>query len=825
MEGYQTLRQNNVHVRLGQALAINAALPASDLKENVTVTARAPVVSVVSNRVSRNFDQHYFEKQPLPNNFYNIVKAAPGVNIDYTGSSGSAMLAYGGTSESQNAFTLDGINVADTGGGGHWVLPSAKWMDEIEVGGLGADAEYGGYTGGVINAVTKSGGNEFHGEVEYLTQPSSWVGNNDSTHPRQDFKFNDVSITAGGPIVKDKLWFFGSGEYWRQETTPLGAVDTSDRKIPRFFGKLTWMANNTNRVTFLAEYDNTTNERRGISESVLPDATSRQRAPGMTLAAHLESFIDANNFLNFKITGYDGRDDYLPYHGDDTPGRVDEDSGNSWQNLDIRELNHRHLVTLDGAWTHFANGLLAADDSHSFKFGAQYERGYSSDDWTRNGGFTYYDDSSQCESYEEYLRNPACGAYYVERGYGEYHESPHYSSVALYAQDSWRIGRFTFNPGLRYGHHKAGWASDQGNTDVYDASFLDPRFGAIWDVMGDARTAVKFHWGRYHDKMYTYLFDREASGHAVVPDQDCYWNSDTGRYDLCDEPTSISARMGKIDHPYVDEALLTFERQLSKDMIVGLDLIDRKFHNIMAMVNENQDYTLITAINNPLTGGTLPIYNLNSAPDFVLTTDNGAHRDFRSAVLRFEKRFSHGWQLTSSLVWTDLDGNILKNNGYANEFRDLNGLTNAEGRMDYAFSKWEYKLGGVVALPYHFQLSGSYTYLSGWYWTPYVRVYGLDYNSSIGRDINLVPRGSEQLPDRQLLDLRLEWSTPLRGGVRMTASLECFNALNKGTVLDIYNRWGSYDIETGEWSKRRNYGTTYQIEDPRQLRAGLRFSF
>lgn len=215
MEGFQTLRQNNVHVRLGQTLAINAALPASDLKENVTVTARAPVVSVVSNRVSRNFDQHYFEKQPLPNNFYNIVKAAPGVNIDYTGSSGSAMLAYGGTSESQNAFTLDGINVADTGGGGHWVLPSAKWMDEIEVGGLGADAEYGGYTGGVINAVTKSGGNEFHGEVEYLTQPSSWVGNNDSTHPRKDFKFNDVSITAGGPIVQDKLWFFASGEYWR----------------------------------------------------------------------------------------------------------------------------------------------------------------------------------------------------------------------------------------------------------------------------------------------------------------------------------------------------------------------------------------------------------------------------------------------------------------------------------------------------------------------------------------------------------------------------------------------------------------------------------
>ena len=95
------------------------------------------------------------------------------------------MLAYGGTTERQNAFTLDGVNVADAGAGQHWILPSIQWMEEIQVGGLGAAAEYGGYTGGIINGVTKSGGNEFHGGVEYYYQPESWIADNDPTQRRR----------------------------------------------------------------------------------------------------------------------------------------------------------------------------------------------------------------------------------------------------------------------------------------------------------------------------------------------------------------------------------------------------------------------------------------------------------------------------------------------------------------------------------------------------------------------------------------------------------------------------------------------------------------
>lgn len=139
---------------------------------------------------------------------------------------------------------------------------------------------------------------------------------------------------------------------------------------------------------------------------------------------------------------------------------------------------------------------------------------------------------------------------------------------------------------------------------------------------------------------------------------------------------------------------------------------------MMAMVNVNDDYTMTTAQNNPLTGGDLPIYILNSPTDFVLTTNNGAYRDYQSAILRFEKRYSQGWQLRSSLVWTDLNGNISSNSGYANEYRDKNGYTNNDGRLALSYSEWEFKLSGAVDLPLGIVASGQYTYLSGQYWTP-----------------------------------------------------------------------------------------------------------
>jgi len=825
LAGFRKVRQDAVRVSLGQALSLDLTLTMATLAEQVTVAGQAPVVSVVANSVSTYIDNDFIDRQPIARNFYSMLGAAPGVNI--SGSNGTTSLAYGGTGNRQNSYTLDGVNVADPGAGGYWLLPSIEWMQEIQIGGLGANAEYGGFTGGVINGVTKSGGNEFHGALEYYYENPSWVSKNAPDFNTDKFSFNDAALSVGGPIKKDKLWFFVSGEYWKQVTTPLGAVTSTTRHIPRYLGKFTWQKDESNRFMLMLEYDDTNQDYRSVSTTVLPEAAYKEDAPNATFGLSWESLLNANNFVSLKFTGFDGREDDLPYHGFNTPGRNDTDTGIYWQNLGITDLSHRHLVTFDASWNLFKDGLFGSKDSHSFKFGAIYENAAMSDNWNRNGGFTYYDDSSLCTSVAAYYANPACGAYYIERGYGEYNERMKYTGLSAYAQDSLRLDRFTINVGLRYGSYKAGWDQPGGTGTVYDVNFIDPRIGLVWDASGDGRSALKAHWGRYHSGMFTYFFDREASGKSATPNQDCYWNSKTGKYDDCDPAVAEYATMGKVNQPYVDEALLTFEQQVGKDMALGVDLIDRRWRDFMAMVNTNQDYTMKTATNNPFGGGTLPIYILNSPYVFVLTTDNPAYRSMRSAILRFDKRYSHGWQLKGSLVWTDLKGNIASNDGYATELQDKNGLTNADGQLDIAYNTWEFKLFGSVDLLWGIVGSANYTYLSGWKEQPYVRVTsGLNYNSGLGRNINLTARGSLEMPDRHLLDVRLAKSIKLSHDLKLTVQGEAFNLSNKNTTTDIYNRWGSYNAKTNTWSgPRSSYYTPYSIETPRELRLGVRLEF
>ncbi len=830
LTGFRPVRREGVRVSLGGSLAVDLVLPLESVSAEAIVTAEAPLVSVVSNAIATNFGGEYINKQAVPRNYYQVITSAPGVNADGGASSGSAILAYGGTSESQNAFTMDGVNVADSGSGQHWVLPAIQWMEEIQIAGLGANAEYGGYTGGVINGITKSGGNTFKGSLDLYYQPDSFTADNTDDSADQEFKFEDYAFSLGGPILKDRLWFFGSAEYWHEVTTPVGARDTSDRTLPRFLGKLTFAANEMNRIFGMVEYDHVKNERRGIDGLTFPEATRKQDGPGVSFSANWESVFSSSSFLNVKLTGYDGNDDYLPYNGTDTAGHEDLYglSGYSLVNAKMQNLSHRHLVTGDASWSLFKDGLFGKSDSHAFKFGALYEKASTTDEWRRNGGFTYYDDSTLCpgdteeEQVANYLRDPSCGWYERSTGYGEYEVHGEHDGFTFYAQDSMRLSRVTVNAGLRYTKYSAGWRKGFGDADIYEVDFVDPRIGFAWDVRGDGRWAIKAHWGRYHSSMYTYLYDREVSGHASVPDGDCYW--DGSAWGDCGSSTPDEATIGKVDHPYVDETLFTVEHQLGRDTSIGLDFVDRRFRAIMGLYNTNDDYEQVTGIPNPFGGGDLEVWSLNGDPVWSLTSDNPGYRDYDSLILRFDKRHANGWQLRSSLVWTDLTGNVLKNNGYAPELEDRNGLVNADGKMDSSFNEWEFKVSGSVDLPLGIVASGQYTYLSGTYWTPYgdVRSF-VDGNYYSGRNVFLAERGSEKLDARNIVDVRLGWGLNLAGALRLDLSLECFNALNTDKTLTIENYYGRY--RSSGWSTYANFGAPTSIEAPRKFRAGVRLSF
>ncbi len=677
-----------------------------------------------------------------------------------------------------------------------------QWMQEIQIGGLGANAEYGGYTGGIINGVTKSGGNEFHGGVRVLL-PARRRG--PATTTRRPTTTSSSSPTrrsasaarwSGQAVVLRLRRVLAAGDDADRRRRHLGPRDPALPRQAHLAGQ--------RRRTASCSWPSTTrctNERRGISEFTLAEATSKQKAPGRDFALHWESLINANNFLNVKLTGYDGATTTCPTtaptrRAASTTG-TPRSSGTTRRS---RSATTATIMTLDASWSLFADGLFGARRLPLLQVRrARTRTGGRPTSGCATAASPTTTTRRVCESSRRVLRRLRRAApYFIEYGYGEYDAAPEVLRASpLYAQDSLRLDRFTVNVGaaLRQLRRRLAERPRRLRRST-TSSFVDPRIGFVWDVFGDARTAVKVHWGRYHEKMFTYMFDREVSGQVVIPDQDCYWNDETaGLHRLRRADRSQLGTMGEVDHPYVDE----IAAHLRAAARPGHD--DRRRPHrpeVPRHHGDGQRQRRLRAVRTrPTTrsaAATCRSATCCSTPEFVLTTDNGGYRDYQAAMLRFEKRYSHGWQLRSSLVWTDLKGNILKNNGYEDEFQDRNGFTNADGQDGRRTASGSSSCPAPSTCRSSFRSSGQYTYLSGWYWTPYVRIRGLDYNA-VDRQLHLLTeRGSQQLPDRNLIDLRLAWSTKLGGTLGLTVSLECFNLMNEDTVLRVNGRWGDYRL-------------------------------
>jgi hypothetical protein len=358
-----------------------------------------------------------------------------------------------------------------------------------------------------------------------------------------------------------------------------------------------------------------------------------------------------------------------------------------------------------------------------------------------------------------------------------------------------------------------------------------PRVGVVWDLFGNGRSALKAHFGRYYEGMTATMYDREASGNARANTEYFDYNFDTGEFDIpAGERVNAFATLDPgIEHPYVDQLVVSFEQQVGREVLVGIDYTSREYEDINAMVVSNLgDYDALSAPDNPF-GGNLPFYELLAPQDNLITNPDDATRSYDAVALRLAKRYSDGWSLDASLVWSDLTGTAdWGTNGYGTGFEDLNGFTNADGTLP-GNSEWVFKLSGSLDLPWRVMLSGFFQYQTGEYWTPYAVFEGLYYNDRTS--IFLTPRGSQQYDSRSVLDLRLEKEFGLGGDLELALFVDAFNALDSDTVTSVNQQWGWYvydyrDHPDGSfWDPNSRYLDPGSIQTPRQIRLGARFSW
>ncbi|MGH9363306.1 MAG: carboxypeptidase regulatory-like domain-containing protein, partial [Thermoanaerobaculia bacterium] len=251
LEGFATDTREGITVHLAKDTTVNAVLtPAAT--EEITVLGEVPVVDTTSTNLGANLDTRAIQTLPTGRNYSSVVQIAPGVSSDaHPENTGQSSITVYGSTGAENVFYVDGVNTTGVEYGFQGKELNFEFIQAVDVKTGGYEAEFGRSTGGIINVITKSGGNEFHGDVfayhddDGLQTSAEEVVSTGGI--QEGFTREDYGIDLGGYLIKDRLWFFAAYDRVSNDTDsslpagPLaGQVVTSKSERDLGAAKLTW---------------------------------------------------------------------------------------------------------------------------------------------------------------------------------------------------------------------------------------------------------------------------------------------------------------------------------------------------------------------------------------------------------------------------------------------------------------------------------------------------------------------------------------------------------------------------------------------------------
>jgi hypothetical protein len=374
VSGFSTLRREDVRVNVAKASLVDFTMRVGGVTETVDVVAEAPV-DVTSSATDNSLDQDFLFNLPISrtNAAVNTLNYLPGVTDG---------AAYGGDSDAGNALMLDGVDTRDPEGGTAWTFFNYNIMEEVQVGGLGAPAEFGAFTGGFVNTITKSGGNQFAGlfDLNYANDSDIFSGDNASAEtialnpslaePAVTNKLLDVTAQLSGPLITDKLFFFASAQRYERISDPSGPATIRDEVSPRINTKLTWQPNASNTITTTMQYDayNIIGRVPGsLAFVATDDITNREDAPEWVWMGNWRHLFGSNTYSEVKFAGWTGFFDLNPEVV--APGRLNE-FGTPTVSQGWFAYYDRGRNQANASISHFAEKW----GKHDLKFGVEIER-------------------------------------------------------------------------------------------------------------------------------------------------------------------------------------------------------------------------------------------------------------------------------------------------------------------------------------------------------------------------------------------------------------------------------------------------------------------
>lgn len=848
LTGFQTVTNSNFRVNLGKEAHYDITLRAA-VTEAITVTADAPLVDVSRTTTGVNITTEQFENLPTARSFQQLTTLAPGVIMEM-GESRTAQLGnspnVGASSAPENNYIIDGLSTTDARYGTSGTNLTMNFVEEVQVMTGGYSAEYGRSTGGVFNVITKSGGNEFHGDVYAYVSEASWGADRanrfakGSTSQADITDSQDIGLSLGGPIMKDRLWFFGAynpsrrtidvGETRDENGDVIGDAATEfDQDSDFYAGKLTFAANANHNFVLTAFGDPTTLTGwllRGVGAP-----------PAEESAAVRENEVGSDN-VNFRYTGIitptwlveanigQHKKDYIlgpaTQTGLNVPRQIDEVRA-AFQRGGFQRFQTDE-ATRDAYALKFSNFL----GQHELRYGLDVEKNeYSAnlhETWYRHfgeGPNSRYSGEcagrSDCVFIEERI--------YTVAGNGQT------DNEAAFLQDQWKVlPNLQLNLGVRYEQQTMssargvflGDSFDDVNNGDYEAApefkFDDnwaPRLGIVWDPKNNGRTKVYGFYGRFYEAVPLDLNIRALNGedyiinsyqHVGNPSNPNFWFNPSGN------PIPASVRAGGVGAgtengwakfrarfltaatqtpldadlklQYQDEFIIGGEYQFGAVWSAGLRLVDRELERIIEDFGTftDPDPSILTGyvIGNPGEGTFGAVYDKPK-------------RSYKAAELTLQRAYANNWQLYASYVYAKAEGNHegLFMTGYEQLDPNITALydipsflPNADGSLR-ADRPYIFKVHSSYTFPFGLTFGEGFYFSAG---APYSAQGPEIYNGYGDGTIFLKERGAEgRTPDYWSLDLHADYMLPFlkSGGRGLSIILDVLNVFDNDETVEV----------------------------------------
>lgn len=541
LSGFARQEIPDIEVLLGRTFDVNATMRVGTVTEAVQVTAETtPLVDTRSTLIAHNVSAEEIERMPKGRSFQSIALTAPSVNEGEI----EGGFQVNGASGAENAFTVDGVVTNSLINGSSRQNTVFEYIQEVQVKTTGIPAEYGGALGGVISAVTKSGGNTFTGEGHYYFDGSalsagpvkrlvldpvdettvSYVQDEEDPLVRNEF-----GGSLGGPIVRDRLFFFGSvSPRMISRTRTYNFTDGTgdveqDSTIMQAFGKLSYGSRRFNAYgTVLYTPTTTTGTLRSYNDTTPNSLSVTQESNRPNIERGWEQQQTSTTFnADIILTGSAFLTARAGYFHDNY-----EDTGvprtTPWRYI-------RSSVGLAGVPENLQGPVQTQntprvqitdfDTTRRRFFNADYNQTFQGGGWhTLKGGVGFQRTTNDvAKAYPGGLVQVAWGAaaqlpgQAPDRGTFGYYEINNLGTVgiasadiiSLYVQDQWQIGdRLTLNLGVRT--EKENVPSFRPEIKEFPLSFgfadkIAPRIGATYDLTGNGRVKVFGSWGLYYD--------------------------------------------------------------------------------------------------------------------------------------------------------------------------------------------------------------------------------------------------------------------------------------------------------------------------------------